>query len=232
MPGTTLRLGRLGAIAGLIFMTATIAGNAMADSGDAAGSSAAVALANFRRTHGLLNHLGTAIEIAGFIAFMFFAGYLYRVLRGSERRDDWLAAPVLITAAADVSVKLGSGAALAAAQFHPAALTPALAQVLVDLNNGAFVITGLTMAGFLLAVSAGGYRSRVLPRTLVWIGIVLGALGLVTPTPGLSDPVNYNPLPYLMSLLWIAAVSVTRIVRETSARRAVETREGAALVGT
>ncbi len=40
---------------------------------------------------------------------MFFAGYLCRILRGSERRDDWLAALVLITAAADVSVKLGSG---------------------------------------------------------------------------------------------------------------------------
>jgi hypothetical protein len=77
------------------------------------------------------------------------------------------------------------------------------------------------MATFVLAVSFSAYRSRALPRTLVWIGIILGALGLATPIMGFTDPVNYNPLPYLAALLWIAAIGVARMVGETKSRRTV-----------
>ncbi len=209
------RLGRLGAAAGLVFTVFTIAGNEMSDRGNASGDSAATALANIQRAQSLTNHLGIAVEILGFIAMMFFAAYLYRVLRSAEGSDGWLAATVLITAAADLGIKLGSGAPLAAAYYHKADLTPDLARTLVDLNNAGFVITGLTMAAFVLAVSFSAYRSRALPRTLTWIGVVLGTLGLATPLVGITDPANYNPLPYLISLLWVAAICVARIVRET-----------------
>jgi Domain of unknown function (DUF4386) len=218
------RLGRLGAAAGLAFTAFTIAGNEMADSGNASGDSAATALANIQRAQGLTNHLGTAVEILGFIALMFFAGYMYRVLHSSEGEHGWLAATVLVTAAADLGVKLASGAPLAAAYYHRADLTPDLARTLVDLNNGSFIITGLTMAAFVLAVSFSAYGSRALPRTLTWIGVVLGALGLVTPIVGITDPASYNPLPYLISLVWVAAIGVARIVRETRQRRAADRR--------
>ena len=150
----------------------------------------------------------------GFIALMFFAGYVYRVLRSGEGRDGWLSAAALIAAAADLGIKLGSGAPLIAAYAHAANLSPDLAPVLTDLNTGGFVVTGLTMATFVLAVSCGAYGSRTLPRTIVWIGVALGLLGLVTPILGFADPTNYNPLPYLGSLLWIAAVAIARIVVE------------------
>ncbi len=221
MSTNVLRLGRLGAAAALVFTVCTIAGNELADSGQAAGDSPATALANIQRVPGLANQLGIALELLGFIALMFFAGYLYRVLRSAERENGgWLAATVLVAAATDLGVKLGSGAALAAAYAHKAELTPEIARALVDLNNGAFVITGLTMAAFVLAASLSALGSRALPRALAWIGIVLGGLGLVTPILGVTDPTNYNPLPYLVSLLWIAAVGLSRIVRETRAVRA------------
>jgi hypothetical protein len=65
------------------------------------------------------------------------------------------------------------------------------------------------------------YGSRAVPRTLAWIGFALAALGPVTPIMGFSDPANYNPLPYLAALLWIAAISAARIVGETRSRRTV-----------
>ena len=207
-----LRSARWGAAAGVFFAVATIVGNELANKGDAAGDGAATALANVRRHHGLLNHLGIGLEILGFIALMFFAGYLYRILRRGEGQTGWLAATALIAAAADLGVKLGSGASLAAAYYHPADLTPEMARMLLDLNDAAFVITGITMAAFVLAVSASAYASRVLPRTLVWLGVALGVLGLASPILSLLDPSGYNPLPYLVALLWVAAVGIARVV--------------------
>lgn len=213
-----MRMRVFGAVAGLLFTVGTIAGNEMANAGDASGDNAATALANIRRAHGAVNHAGMALEIIGFISLMFFAGYLYRVLRAGERPDGWLAAVVLVAAAADLGIKLGSGAPLVAAYAHPADLSPDLARTLTDLNTGGFLVTGLTMAAFVLAVSCGAYASRVLPRTIVWIGIALGLLGMVTPILGLTDPANYNPLPYLVSLLWIVAVAIARLIIESRRR--------------
>ena len=214
-----LRWGRFGAATGLFFVLATIIGNEMANSGDAHGDTAATALANIRRAHSLTNHLGLWLEMLGFLAFILFASYLYRVLRRAEGSDGWLASAALIAAAADLAVKLGSGASLIAANYHPDTLTPDLARTLVDLNDAAFIIAGLTMAAFALTVAASAYASRSLPRTLAWIGLVIGTLGLVTPILGFTDPSNYNPLPYLGALLWIAAVSIARIVTDTRSRR-------------
>jgi hypothetical protein len=126
MSAHALRLGRLGAAAGLIFTVFSVVGNEMANSGDAAGDSAATALHNIQRVHGVVNQVGLAVELLGFVALMFFVGYLYRVLRNAEGKDGWLGATVLITVAADLGVKLGSGAALAAAYSRNADLTPNL----------------------------------------------------------------------------------------------------------
>ena len=46
-----MRVRILGAAAGLLFTVGTIAGNEMADSGDASGDSASVALANIRSAY-------------------------------------------------------------------------------------------------------------------------------------------------------------------------------------
>jgi hypothetical protein len=205
---------RIGAATGILFSVATIVGNEMSNSGNAPGDSATVALANIRRAHGAVNHAGTALEIVGFIAFAFFAAYLYRCLRRGEGANGWLAGAALITAAADLGVKLGSGASLVAAYAHPADLSASVAGTLTDLNNAAFVITGLTMAGFVLSVSLSAHGSRTLPRTLTWIGLVLGVLGLVTPNAAIMNPNDYNPLPYLLSLFWITAVAIARLVKD------------------
>ncbi len=213
-----MTLTRVGAATGVLFTAGTVLGNDLYNRGDAAGDSATTALDNLRRTHTALNHTGLALEVLGFLAFAFFAGYLYRVLRRGEGSDGWLAGVALVAAGADLGVKLGSGAALVAANSHPALLTAELARTLVDLNNGAFVVTGLTMATFVLASCASALGTRALPRTLAWIGLVLGVLGVLTPILGFTDPDGYNPLPYLLSVLWIGAVGIARIVAETRGR--------------
>jgi Domain of unknown function (DUF4386) len=229
-PGA-LRWDIFGAATGLFFVVATIVGNEMAGSGNTAGDSAATALANIRRTHSLTNHLGLWLEILGFVAFMWFAGYLYRVLRRAEGPQDWLAAAALIAAAADLGIKLGSGATLVAANYHPAELTPDLAHLLVNLNDAAFIVAGLTMAAFVVTVAASAYGTRALPRTFAWIGLVIGVLGLATPILGFTDPKNYNPLPYLAALLWIAAVSIARIVVDARGRGSVTSQDETVAIG-
>jgi len=77
------------------------------------------------------------------------------------------------------------------------------------------------MAAFVVTAAGSAYATRALPRTFAWIGLVIGVLGLATPILGFTDPNGYNPLPYLAALLWIAGVSIARIVVDARGRRAV-----------
>lgn len=206
--------GRLGAAMGLLFTVGTIAGNTMSNSGDSPQTDAESILANVRRTHTPINAIGLGIELLGFAALLFFAAYLYRILRRGEGRDGWLAGSVLIAASIDLSIKIGSGAPLAAANTDKAGLTPDLARTLIDLNTGGFILTGFAAAVFVLATVASAWTSRALPRGLCWAGMIIAIPGLVTPMFGVYHPADYVPIPYLLTLVWIGAVAVTRLIAE------------------
>lgn len=215
----SLRHGRWGAATGLLFCIGTIAGNEMSNSGDSPHTDAASILANVRRTHTAFNGIGLGLELLGFAALLFFAAYLYRVLRRGEAPDGWLAGSVLIAASVDLAIKIGSGAPLAAAFAARDSLTPKLARTLIDINTGGFILTGFSAAIFVLAATASAWSSRALPRTLCWAGLLLGVPGLITPMLGVYHPASYIPVPYLLIVVWTGAAAIARIVIENRTNR-------------
>jgi hypothetical protein len=212
-PGS-IRHGRWGAAMGLFFVVATVAGNEMSNSGDSPHTDAASILANVRRAHSAINEIGLSLELLGFAALLFFAAYLYRLLRNGEGSDGWLAGSVLIAASLDLAIKVGSGAPLAAVYAGRATLTPELARTLININTGGFILTGFSSAVFVLAAVTAAWSSRVLPRGWCWAGLVIAVLGLITPMLALYHPASYVPVPYLLILLWMAGVAIARFVAE------------------
>ena len=88
-----------------------------------------------------------------------------------------------------------------------------LAGVLVDLNDMAFVITGLLLGLYCASAGAVCVTHRVLPRWLGWFGLISGLLALIAGVVGMVDPESYLPVPFLAGLLWTLIVSILLTVR-------------------
>jgi hypothetical protein len=208
------RRGLLPAAGGAFFVLAGGVGNALANSG-ATGDP----LVDAGRAVTAIYAAGVALEVLAFVAFAFFAAWLVVYLRRYETGGGSLAGTAGIAAAVTLAIKLGSAAPVIAAHQRPGLLTADLARTLEDLNGGAFVISGLTFALFVLAAAASAISGRALPRWLGWTGVVVGAAGLVTPIIGIVDPADYNPVPFMLCVQWTLVVSVLLTVRVARAAR-------------
>jgi hypothetical protein len=135
-------------------------------------------------------------------------GALYRCLRRAEPADGWLAGVATTAGTVMIAVKLGSATFEIAARYHSATVSAATAGTLHNLGDGAFVISGLFAAIFVLAASLSALGSAALPRWAAGAGVVIGVAGLVTPTVALRDPSSYVPIPWLLATLWMAVVGV------------------------
>lgn len=165
-----LGYGRGGALCGVVFVLALWIGNQMAIAGEGPMNSPQSVLAGLQRPRTAGNMVGMALEVAGFAAFMFFVGYMRERPR---RAGDWLATTAVIAAAVTVAIKVGSIAPEYAVRLHPHQISGALARGLFDLGGGAFVVSGLTFAVFVLAASLAGLSGsgKVMPRWLGWPGV-------------------------------------------------------------
>jgi hypothetical protein len=204
----TNRRGLVPAVGGVFFVIATGVGNELANAG-ATGD----ALVDARRAVTVVNGVGVALEVLGFVAFTFFAAWLVVYLRGRELGGGSLAGSAGMAAAVTLAIKLGSAAPVIAAHQRSGLLTADLARTLEDLNSGAFVISGLTFNVFVLAAAASAVNGRSLPRWLGWAGVVIGAAGLITPIIGILDPNDYNPVPFLLGVQWTLVVSALLAIR-------------------
>ena len=204
----TSRSLRWGALAGTVFFLTAMVGNQMALAGLSEGTDDASALAELRAPLTLGNQVGFILEVVGFTCLFFFVGALYRILRRAEASDGWLADVALIAGTAMIAVKMGSVTFGVAERYHPATISAAAAGILHNLGDGAFVISGLFAAIFVLAASLSGLGSRVLPRSAGWAGVVIGVAGFVTPSLAFHHPASYVPIPWLLAILWMAVVGV------------------------
>lgn len=204
---------RLGAACGAGYVVAALVGNELSNAGSSAGTGSPDALADLQRPLSATNMFGTGLEVGGLVAFVFFLGAVVALLRRGEGPTGWLAGVAGGAGMITLAVKLSSVAPFIAARQRAEVLTPDLARTLIDVNAAAFVVSGLTFAVFVLAASCSGLAGRTLPRWLGWVGVVIGVLGLVTPTIGIFDPDNYNPLPFLGALLWTLVASVLLTIR-------------------
>jgi hypothetical protein len=187
-------------------VVAIFAGNSLSESGNSGKTDAASLLADLQRDMTFGNNLGFALEILGFVLFFFFLGAFYRVLHRAEGPEGWLAGTAFGAGLASLAVKVGSAAPLAAALYRRDDIDANTARTLIDINGGAFVVDGLLVAIFVLAAALSILGSRVLPAWVAWSGVVLGLIGLATPTVGILDMDNYNPVPFLLDLVWTIVV--------------------------
>jgi hypothetical protein len=206
---------RIGAASGLAYFVLTFAGNALATSGSTvdAHSSPAAVLADLRMHDTVAGNAGIGLELAGFLALMVFVAYLYRTLRGAEPRDGWLATAALSSGLLTLAIKVGSAAPLFAALWRLDEIDPATARMLVDVNGAAFYLTWGTTAAFVSLAALSALGSGALPRRAAVLGVAIGAAGLATLPFGPEGP---GVLPFLLGILWLAAMSIVLIRRTTT----------------
>jgi hypothetical protein len=210
-----MRTERFAAATGAVYVVAVLFGNEMANAGASGKDTGPAILADLQRPRSGVNIAGTVMEVLGFALLIVFVGYLYRVLRRAEGPDGWWAAPAFGAGLVTVAVKLASAAPFMAAHLRASELSPELARTLIDMNGAAFVISGFTWGIFVLAAAAAALSGRVLPQWLGIVGVVVGVLTIAAGVAGILDPLGYVPIPFLLGLLWVLAVSIVLTVRRT-----------------
>jgi len=200
---------RLGAAAGAAYVLLILIGNQLAagNSNDPH-PSGAKDLADFSSAPGVVEKIGFTMEFLGFLAFMFFLGWIAHALRARGGAATWLGSVAGIAGVVTIAVKLSSVMPMAAGRLNHADISASTARVLADMNGAAFVLTFLTFGTFLLALGLAILSSGLLGRVAGWTAVVFGTLGVVLALLTGVDPVNTNPMPFLAGLLWVLAVSV------------------------
>jgi Domain of unknown function (DUF4386) len=157
-----------------------------------------------------------ALVLLGFTAFVVFVGFLHRVLRSAEGPNGWLGTVALGAGLLHSAVRFQAQAPRMVGQFRGDTLPPDLAGVLVDLNDMAFITTGLLLGLYCASAGAVCVNHRVLPRWLGWFGLISGVSAIVTGVIGMADPQKYLAVPFLAGLAWTMIVSIVLTARPRS----------------
>lgn len=204
---------RLGAASGAVFVALILTGNSLTQSGAPTERTPEAALEYLRLQAQTGARIGLALELLGFVLLAFFIARLYSALRAAEGTQGWLARVALIGGVVTLSVKLGSAAPYVVGGATVETLSGEQARVLLDLGDAAFLISAMTMGVLVLGAALSALQTRLLPAWLTWPGVIAGALavlGSLSPTSLDGGP---GVLGFLLSLLWLAAVSIRLVVR-------------------
>ena len=201
---------RLAAGAGAAFVVLTFAGNSLTESvvsadAEPSGETALRALAAQAASGAA--RLGVAMELAGFLALAVFAVTVTDLVR--RRAATGIASGLaLVAATIMLAVKLGSGAPYVAGLTHHAALTPDTALALTATNGAAFVLCWLPFGTFVVAAAAALRRAGLVGRVTATLGVLVGALAVLSSVLGVADTTTANPMPFLLACVWTLVVSV------------------------
>ena len=210
MTGTT---DRLATAAGAGWVALVLAGNTITESGAPVEDTPEAAAAWFALQREGGHQLGLPLELLGFVLMAVFVARLVAVLRRAEGPGAWLPGLALAGGLVTLAVKLGSAAPVLVG-YAVDDLPAEQAQLLLRLNDGAFLVSALTTGVLLLGVAGSALRSGVLPRWFAWLGAALGwvaVLGSVVP----PDTLDGGPgvLGFLLGLLWLGATSLLLALR-------------------
>ena len=200
---------RIGAACGAAYIVLINVGNTMT-SGTSTDPhpSGAKDLADFSADPTFSQNFGFALEVLGFVAFMFFLGWLVTALRDRGGPWSWLTGVAGVGGVITLAVKLGSAAPILAGEVDHHELTPSLARILADMNGASFVVTFLPYGVFMIGAAGALLAAGFIGRVLGWSGLVIGAAGVVVPLLTHLDPINTNVLPFLFGMLWTLCASV------------------------
>ncbi len=195
------RSDRLPLLAGAGFVVCALAGNSLTESATGSGTLGALAA----QADSSAARVGLGLELLGFVLLTVFAGVLVHRLRAVPSA----AASVLAVAAAVmIAVKLASGADLLGALHQHAELDAVTAHALVSANDAAFVLFWLPYGVFLAAAATALAAAGLVGAALRWSGTVLGTLTVAFGALGSVEPELAVPIPFLLGLLWLAALSL------------------------
>lgn len=201
---------RLAALTGAAFVVAVLTGNSLTESvsGEGVlGDLGALAASTAARS-------GLVVELVAFVLLLCFVGSL----AGSVRRSA-AAGVMAVAGTAMVAVKLGSAAAVLAALHTRDELDEVTATALVEENGAAFVLFWIPFGLFVAAAARVLGEAGHVGRVLGYAGLVLGTVGTVSGVLGAVWPSYAVPIPFLLSLIWVVAVSVRLAVGRKGDRR-------------
>jgi hypothetical protein len=165
-------------------------------------------LAAFSASPHLVDRIGFVMETLGFVAFMFFLGWLVTTLRGRGGAWSWLAGVAGVAGTLALAIKLGSFLPMLAGYLDHQDLTPGLARVLFDMNSIGFMLFAYPYAVFMIGAAGSLFAAGYVGRVLGIGGLVIGAAGVLLPLTNQFDPVNGNVLPWVLGMLWTLCLGV------------------------
>jgi hypothetical protein len=203
------RWGRFGALCGPAYILLILVGNQLdTGSGQDPHPSGAKDLADFGSVPSAAQVVGFTMELLGFLAFMFFLGWLVHALRSRASQAPWLADTVGVAGVIMLAVKMASAMPLLAGHVDHTELSPSAARVLMDMNGAAFVVTFLPFGVFVAATGAALLTTGLLGKVAGWTGVVIGALTVAVTLVTRVDPINTNVMPFLAALLWVLVIGI------------------------
>ena len=206
---------RIVPLSGLAFFLLVMVGNSIATGQSAVDHThtGQEILANLRAHDGTAYWFGTALELAGLLLLGVFAVFMVRRIRGAGV-DGRLPAIALAGGLATVAIKLLSGGPAIYAVVRDNQISPDTAKTLVAVNDWMFAASWAGIGAFVAAGGIAAARAGLVPRPLGVAGAVFAALIAVGAAAGVEPGI----FGYMLSLLWIAVVSVVLAVRQRRTR--------------
>jgi hypothetical protein len=143
---------------------------------------------------------GIALEALGLVALLLLVAWA-----GARLGPLW-ARLATVAGTTTLAVKLASGASLSAAVHDD--LDPGIAQALQAVNDWAFVVHWLPFGVLVLAIALGAKEVGLLRAPGAWTGAVLGTVTATQALVVMGVPAVMVPLPFLLSLSWLAVAGV------------------------
>lgn len=186
-------------LAATIFVACALLGNSLSgelapDMGDKAGWTTAAT--------------GILLEVGGFAALLAFVAWAATNLRGA-----WSPA-ALAAGTTALAVKLSSGAPAFAAIHED--LDPDVADALIAVNDWSFVLFWLPLGLFVVTIALGAKNLGLLRAPGSAVGTVLGGLTAAQSLLVIAVPGALVPIPFLLSLVWLAVTGVVVARRSSS----------------
>src|SRR5215213_9178604 len=205
---------RIAAAGGIFYVVLTALGNDVLGSGgegpDMTASRSQIGAYVSTHPPTALSWAALYIELFGILAFVFFLGTLWTVLRRAEGERGPFSAIAFGAGLVSVGVKIASfPAAIAALYRAQEGMDSQLAAALLDMNGVSFVLTWAIDAVLLAATAVVVLRSGALPRWLGWSAAVLSPALLI----GVALATSFGFVPYVLTTLWIVATSIVLIRR-------------------